>query len=324
MLPRVHQPSVYWRRANVWDQAQVQELLERNAPGLLVCFVLCVTSCKEILWNGWLRFLPHSRQHLCTGAPAPTSFHLYWPPPLFFFLCSLPSLLPSPLRLDTDGIDLLMSFLKVSLPKSSGHECDVKIWRDTCRSYVWTVWFGRKSQWYGSSRLKFNVLKWLFMSRLLSPSRMSVRVEKEDLRRWSNEAAVLQEPWATGAHAAREWVMKWQRSKADLADKARYNFRGSSSEDQSPPRCRDAALPASCAVFFFFFFPVALTDWLPSPVCQTCLYSHWRRSSCRGILATGTHRTRSQVRSDARRRCETVTLWPCEAEMMLFTSVLVN
>lgn len=47
------------------------------------------------------------------------------PPPL---LTSLSSALPPlpPLRLDTDGIDLLMSFLKVSIALSARHECYVK------------------------------------------------------------------------------------------------------------------------------------------------------------------------------------------------------
>lgn len=61
--------------------------------------------------------------------PHPTSTDLLPLFLFFFFLCSHPSLSLSPLRLDTDGIDLLMSFLKVSPPKSSRRECDVKIWR---------------------------------------------------------------------------------------------------------------------------------------------------------------------------------------------------
>lgn len=46
------------------------------------------------------------------------------PPPLLTSLSS--ALPPSPFRLDTDGIDLLMSFLRVSIALSARHECYVK------------------------------------------------------------------------------------------------------------------------------------------------------------------------------------------------------
>lgn len=54
------------------------------------------------------------------------------PPPLTCLSSALspPSLPPSPpsppSRLDNDGIDLLMSFLKVSLSSSARHGCDVE------------------------------------------------------------------------------------------------------------------------------------------------------------------------------------------------------
>lgn len=48
------------------------------------------------------------------------------PPPLLTSLSSALPPPPSPFRLDTDGIDLLMSFLKVSIALSARHECDVK------------------------------------------------------------------------------------------------------------------------------------------------------------------------------------------------------
>ncbi len=91
----------------------------------------------------------------------------------------------------------------------------------------------------------FVVLWWLCF--LYFPS-ISVRVEKEDLCWWSNETAILQEPWATCAHTAREWVMKWQHSNADLAGSDKYNLKDSSvySEDQLQPRNKDTIILARC------------------------------------------------------------------------------
>lgn len=119
---------------------------------------------------------------------------------------------------------------------------------------------------------------------------ISVWIKKENLCWWSNETAVLQEPGATCAHTAREWVMKWQRSNADLAGSARYNLKdiAAYSKDQLQPHNKDTILLAR-------WF---LLHWLTLYLWQTYQYSHWRRSSCREIPATGTHRTPSQVRSN--------------------------
>lgn len=99
-----------------------------------------------------------------------------------------------------------------------------------------------------------DVLQWLNIS-CTSPW-ISVWVEKKDRCWWSNETAVLQEPGATCARAAREWVMKWQHSNVDLADSARYNLKDIAvySEDHLQPRNKDAILLAQC--------DFCCTDWL--------------------------------------------------------------
>lgn len=208
--------------------------------------VHCVTSCKEILWNSWVCFLPQNRP--ASVHVTPTS-------------ADLPFLLLPPPRLDNDGIDLLMSFLKVSITEAWR-------WCGRFESHVWTVWWDRS---------------WLLTSFLFP---ISVRVKKEDLCWWSNETTLLQEPGATCARTAREWVMAWRCRRADLATSARYN----SKDIRARITYR---LIRDTLISWNYVICGALTVF---HVWQTSPYSHWRRSSCRGIPVTGTHRTQNQVR----------------------------
>lgn len=73
-------------------------------------------------------FLPYPHQQPCV-TPHPLNSLLLPPPPL---------------RLDTDGIDLLMSFLKVSLAVSASHQCEVKSSLTFC-SYARTVFLERNA-----------------------------------------------------------------------------------------------------------------------------------------------------------------------------------
>lgn len=195
-----------------------------------------IVECVSFLKTG---------QHLCTS-----------PPPLLTCLFCCP-----PPRLDNDGIDLLMSFLKVSITKAWR-------WCGRFESHVWTVWWDRS---------------WLLTSFLFP---ISVRVKKEDLCWWSNETTLLQEPGATCARTAREWVMGWRCRRADLATSARYN----SKDIRARITYR---LIRDTLISWNYVICGALTVF---HVWQTSPYSHWRRSSCRGIPVTGTHRTQNQVR----------------------------
>lgn len=93
------------------------------------------------------------------------------PPPLF--------------RLDTDGIDLLMSFLKVSVIISARHECC-----DTFCSYVRTVFLERSASGCVDMLTCNHTLLTLFFFMFFfsfdvfvscTSPKISVRVEKEDL-----------------------------------------------------------------------------------------------------------------------------------------------